>query len=74
MLATNNTYGYSEYAEEFYSKENVKIHGVFVSSPAVNNIDGMQIQIRVYSGEKGPESLITSYLTIIVIGITVVGF
>ena len=58
MLATNNTYGYSEYAEEFYSKENVKIHVVFVSSPAVNNIDGMQIKIRVYSGEKGPESLI----------------
>ena len=58
MFATNNTYGYSEYAEEFYSKNNVQIHGVFVSSPSINNIDGMQIQIRVYSGEKGPESLI----------------
>jgi hypothetical protein len=58
MLATNNTYGYSEYAEEFYSKDNVQIHGVFLSSPAINNIEGLQIKIRVYSGEKGPESLI----------------
>jgi hypothetical protein len=58
MLATNNTYGYSEYAEEFYSKDNVQIHGVFVSSPAINNIEGMQIKLKVYTGEKGPESLI----------------
>lgn len=58
MFATNNTYGYTEYAEEFRSNDNVQIYGVYISSPAINNINGMQIQIRVYSGEKGPESLI----------------
>ena len=58
MLATNNTYGYTEYAEEFNSKDNVQIHGVFLSSPATNNIENLQIQIRVYTGEKGPERLI----------------
>lgn len=58
MLATNNTLGYTEYAEQFHSKGGVKIHGVFLASPAISNVDGMQIQIRVYSGEKGPERLI----------------
>ena len=58
MLATNNTFGYTEFAEEFSSKENVKIHGVFISSPAIKNIEDKQVQVRVYSGDKGPERLI----------------
>src|SRR5690606_4271820 len=37
---------------------NMQLYGVFVSSPAINDINGKQIQIRVYAGEKGPERLI----------------
>ncbi len=58
MYATNNTFGYTEYAEEFFSKDNVQIYGIYIASPTVNNIEGKQIFIKVYSGDKGPERLL----------------
>lgn len=58
MFATNNTYGYSEFAEEFSAKANTRLQGVFISSPATDKILNMNIRIRVYSGENGPERLL----------------
>ena len=58
MFATNNTFGYSEYGEEFYSKENTLLEGVFISSPATNGMLEMDIRIRVYSGEERPGRLL----------------
>ena len=62
MLATNNTFGYTEFAEEFHSEDNIQLHGVFISSPAINNIQNMKINIRVYTGEKEPERIIHNQL------------
>ncbi|MBF6629050.1 MAG: trypsin-like peptidase domain-containing protein [Proteiniphilum sp.] len=58
MFATNNTYGYSEFAEEYYAKDLTQLEGVFISSPATNDILNMDIRIRVYSGEGKPERLL----------------
>ncbi len=58
MFATNNTFGYTEFAEEYYAKENVLLEGVFISSPITRNISDKNIRIRVYTGKNGPESLI----------------
>src|SRR5690554_4981831 len=58
MFATNNTYGYSEFAEEYYAKDLTQLEGVFISSPATNGILNMDIRIRVYSGEGKPERLL----------------
>lgn len=62
MLATNNTFGYTEFAEEFYSENTIQLHGVFISSPAINNIDDLNIDIKVYTGEKQPERIIHTQL------------
>ncbi|MDD4009780.1 MAG: T9SS type A sorting domain-containing protein, partial [Fermentimonas sp.] len=58
MFATNNTYGYNEFAEEFFAKENVQLKGVFVSSPTTSDISNKNIRIRIYTGENGPQNLI----------------
>jgi hypothetical protein len=58
LFATNNTFGYSEFAEEFDAEANTKIVGVFVSSPPTANIRSMNLRIRVYSGSKSPEYLV----------------
>ncbi|MBK5195782.1 MAG: trypsin-like peptidase domain-containing protein, partial [Proteiniphilum sp.] len=58
MFATNNTFGYGEFAEEYYTKDNTLLEGVFISSPATNGILNMDIRIRVYSGEERPERLL----------------
>ena len=60
MFATNNTYGYTEFAEEFNAKDNSLLHGVFISSPSTDNITSKDIHINIYSGENGPERLIYS--------------
>ncbi len=60
MFATNNTYGYTEFAEEFEAKGNSLLQGVFISSPSTDNISPMKIRINIYSGENGPERLIYS--------------
>ncbi len=58
LFATNNTFGYTEFAEQFYARDNAELRGVFISSPSVNSISNMNIRIRVYSGENGPERLL----------------
>lgn len=58
LFATNNTFGYTEFAEQFYAGNNIELKGVFISSPSVSNISDMNIRIRVYTGEKGPERLL----------------
>lgn len=58
FFSTNNTFGYSEFAEQFDAKSKVQLRGVFLSSPSINSIAQMDIRIRVYSGENGPEQLL----------------
>jgi len=58
LFATNNTFGYTEFAEQFYAGDGVELRGVFVSSPPVSSISSMNIRIKVYSGENGPERLL----------------
>lgn len=58
LFATNNTFGYSEFAEEYYAEGPVVLEGVFVSSPAAGNFLNHDIRIRVYSGEKKPDRLV----------------
>lgn len=58
LFATNNTFGYTEFAEEFYAKENTRLQGLFIASPAISNIKDLNIRIRVYSGVNGPERLL----------------
>lgn len=58
MFATNNTFGYSEFAEEYHAEETVTLEGVFVSSPALSNMFHNDIRIRVYTGMEKPERLV----------------
>lgn len=58
MFATNNTFGYNEFAEEFFAKESVRIKGVFISSTSTSDISDKDIRIRVYTGKNGPQNLI----------------
>lgn len=58
MFATNNTFGYSEFAEEFFAKETVQLNGVFISSPNTGSISDKNIRVRIYSGDNGPKNLI----------------
>lgn len=58
LFSTNNTFGYTEFAEQFKAKTSVQLRGVFLSSPSVNGISNMNIRIRVYSGENSPERLL----------------
>lgn len=55
MFATNNAFGYSEFAEEFHSAGTVMLEGVFISSPATSNMLNNKIKIRVYTGKEKPE-------------------
>jgi len=57
MFATNNTFGYAEFAEEFYTDGPVLLEGVFISSPANSNMLKNDIRIRVYTGNEKPELL-----------------
>lgn len=58
FFTTNNTFGYTEFAEEFHATTNLQLQGVFLASPAISNIASMDIRIRVYSGENEPERLL----------------
>lgn len=57
MFATNNAFGYSEFAEEFNTDGQVLLEGVFISSPANSNMLNNDIRIRVYTGSEKPELL-----------------
>ena len=58
MFATNNTFGYNEFAEEFFAKENIQLRGIFISSPSTGDISNKNIRIRIYTGDNGPQNLI----------------
>ena len=58
MFATNNAFGYAEFAEEYHSGETVLLEGVFISSPAISNMLNNEIRIRIYTGEEMPTQLI----------------
>lgn len=59
VYATNNRYGYKEFAEEFYSKSNKQLQGVFVTSPKIKNAQDLNVKIKIYSDNEGtPGSLI----------------
>lgn len=53
MFATNNTFGYSEFAEEFQTSKPTRLEGVFVTSPINNNIPNLNIRLKVYSENNG---------------------
>lgn len=58
LFATNNEYGYTEYAEEFFSKDAVQLTGAFIASAPVRKGNDIKVKVRVYTGEKGPEQLV----------------
>ncbi|MDI9523541.1 MAG: trypsin-like serine protease [Bacteroidota bacterium] len=58
LFATNNTYGYTEFAEEFQAKGSQSLQGLFIASPATSAFKNLDIRIRVYTGENGPERLL----------------
>lgn len=59
LFATNNTYGYKEFAEEFYSKDNKKLQGVFITSPKTSDAQNLNIRIKIYNDNNGaPGTLI----------------
>jgi hypothetical protein len=58
MFATNNTFGYTEFAEEFYAKTTTQLQGVFISSPSTNNASSLNVRIKIYSGTEGPTQLL----------------
>ncbi len=58
LFATNNTFGYTEFAEEYQAKGNVRLHGLFIASPSTNDIQNMDLRVRVYTGDNGPERLL----------------
>ncbi len=65
LFQTNTSLGYSEFAEQFYSKSEVQIDGVFISTPAIRNVAGMDVRIKVYSGSEYPEILLADQKLII---------
>jgi hypothetical protein len=58
LFATNNAFGYTEFAEQFNAKAGIQLRGVFLSSPPTGDVRNMNLRIRVYSGENGPEQLL----------------
>lgn len=53
MFATNNTLGYSEFAEEFYASSSTTLTGVYITSASNNNILNLNIKIKVYADNNG---------------------
>lgn len=58
FFATHSPLGYNEFAEQFHADTDIKLQGVFLSSPATQNIADMNIRIRVYVGEEKPDRLV----------------
>lgn len=58
LFETNTTLGYTEFAEEFKATQSTQLAGVFVSTPAINNMANQDVRIRIYSGNEKPETLL----------------
>ena len=55
LFSTNNTFGYSEFAEEFSADSGVRLYGVFIASAPTDHASQLDLQVRVYEGgENGP--------------------
>lgn len=52
-----NQLGTTEYAEAYQSKGQALLYGTYIVNPAVQN-QNMEIEISVYNGENGPETLL----------------
>ena len=61
LFSTNNTFGYSEFAEEFYAESEARIQGVFISSAPTANVQNLDLRIRIYTGENRPEHLLSEH-------------
>ncbi len=58
LFATNNTFGYSEFAEEFNARSTTQLRGVFISSAQIKDMNDKKINIRVYTGDDVPQNLL----------------
>lgn len=58
LFATNNTMGYVEFGEEFNLSEETLLSGVFISSPPIQQIETMDVNVRVYAGDTYPTRLL----------------
>lgn len=60
-LFGNNTLDMSEFAEEYYTAKPTSVYGAYLVTPSVGmKYDGLDVEVRVYSGSNGPETLIHS--------------
>lgn len=58
-LFGNNPEGIIEYCEEYYAADQSELHGVYLVTPAIGkNDERLKVEICVYEGTDGPESLI----------------
>ncbi|MDO5522811.1 MAG: trypsin-like serine protease [Bacteroidia bacterium] len=53
MFATNNTFGYNEFAEEFQTSSPARLEGVFVTSPITHNVLNLNIRLKIYGDNDG---------------------
>lgn len=58
LFSTNNSLGYSEFAEVFHFKENTQIAGIFITSAPTSSISEMDVKIKIYKGNDHPEELV----------------
>lgn len=62
MFATNNTLGYSEFAEEFYADKPTKLAGVYIASASNKKTMDVDIRIRVYADNSGKPGMLIKEL------------
>lgn len=53
IFTTNNTLGYKEFAEEFNAAKPTKLEGVFIASPINNNMQAINLRIKIYDDNNG---------------------
>ena len=54
MFSTNNSYGYTEFAEEFKSSTPARLQGIFIASAPTNvGIQNLNIRIKIYADNNG---------------------
>ncbi len=56
LFATNNQFGFTEFAEEFQTKSSTQLDGVFITSSTTKNINQTDVYIRIYDGKEGKPS------------------
>ncbi|MDH6357826.1 T9SS type A sorting domain-containing protein [Parabacteroides sp. PF5-9] len=62
-LFGNNALGTSEYAEAYQATGNAQLFGTYIVNPAAgSNYKDLEVEITVYSGENGPQTLLHTEL------------